>query len=203
MAWNTGTSFVAGSAWGATQANGVGLDLRTWGGAVDGGGYNLANVGALTCATLSATALGAALNAAGYSVSNLGNLAFAASKSITGLTTLTMGAGSGTPGINLNGGNSGADGPFISGKAAGVNEWLIASTRCWTAGGAAGLALGTLGATGFSVYTNSSARVTVSSAGVVRLHNTPVYADNTAARAGGLTAGMQYRTAAGVRMEVF
>lgn len=32
---------------------------------------------------------------------------------------------------------------------------------------------------------------------------TPVYADNTAALAGGLTAGMEYRTATGIKMEVY
>lgn len=32
---------------------------------------------------------------------------------------------------------------------------------------------------------------------------TPIYADNTAALAGGLTAGMTYRTSTGIRMEVF
>lgn len=48
MAWNTSTSYTAASAWGADEANGVGLDLRTWGGPVDAAGNNLSNLGVLT-----------------------------------------------------------------------------------------------------------------------------------------------------------
>lgn len=48
MAWNTGTSYTAASAWGATEANGVGLDFRTWGSNVDAASYNLSNLGVLT-----------------------------------------------------------------------------------------------------------------------------------------------------------
>jgi hypothetical protein len=39
--------------------------------------------------------------------------------------------------------------------------------------------------------------------GVVKRWGTPVYADNVAATAGGLTAGDEYRTPTGVRMEVY
>jgi hypothetical protein len=35
------------------------------------------------------------------------------------------------------------------------------------------------------------------------MYFTPVYADNAAALSGGLTAGMEYRTATGVKMEVY
>ncbi len=40
-------------------------------------------------------------------------------------------------------------------------------------------------------------------AGNYKRIGTPVYADNTAALSGGLTAGMEYRTSAGVKMEVY
>lgn len=39
--------------------------------------------------------------------------------------------------------------------------------------------------------------------GVLKRIGTPVYADNAAALSGGLTAGMEYRTATGIKMEVY
>lgn len=57
MAWNSRTN------WGPsdnkptyTDLNSWGLDLRTWGGNVDAGGYNLTNLGSLSATTVSATA---------------------------------------------------------------------------------------------------------------------------------------------------
>jgi len=43
MAWNTGNSYVGGTAVTAALINGIGNDFRTWGGNVDGGGYQLTN----------------------------------------------------------------------------------------------------------------------------------------------------------------
>ncbi len=43
MAWNTGTTYSSGSALSAALVNGIGTDLRAWGGNVDGAGYDLAN----------------------------------------------------------------------------------------------------------------------------------------------------------------
>src|ERR1035441_8468532 len=48
MAWSTGNSYTTGTAITAAIMNGIGNDLRTWGGNVDGGGNNLANVAQLT-----------------------------------------------------------------------------------------------------------------------------------------------------------
>ncbi|PKP28668.1 MAG: hypothetical protein CVU01_03710 [Bacteroidetes bacterium HGW-Bacteroidetes-18] len=46
-------------------------------------------------------------------------------------------------------------------------------------------------------------RIEVDEDGNYKRIGTPVYADNAAALAGGLTAGMEYRTATGVKMEVY
>lgn len=59
MAWNTGTSYSSGSALTAAIISGIGNDLRTWGGNVDGGGYTLANVAAMTVTTHNATTVNA------------------------------------------------------------------------------------------------------------------------------------------------
>ena len=48
MAWNTGNSYTTTSPVNAALMNGIGNDLRTWGGNVDAGGNNLANVAQLT-----------------------------------------------------------------------------------------------------------------------------------------------------------
>jgi hypothetical protein len=46
-------------------------------------------------------------------------------------------------------------------------------------------------------------RMRIDNLGRLTRFGTPVYADNTAALTGGLTAGMEYRTATGVKMEVY
>jgi len=48
MAWNTGNSYVSGTAVTYTLMNGIGNDLRTWGGNVDAGGYSLNNCAGVT-----------------------------------------------------------------------------------------------------------------------------------------------------------
>ena len=47
MAWNTGNSYTTASAITAAIMNGIGNDLRTWGGNVDGGGNSLLNLALL------------------------------------------------------------------------------------------------------------------------------------------------------------
>ena len=48
MGWITGNSYTTTSPVNTALINGIGSDLRTWGGPVDAGGNNLANVAQLT-----------------------------------------------------------------------------------------------------------------------------------------------------------
>lgn len=50
---------------------------------------------------------------------------------------------------------------------------------------------------------NTTTTMTIKPSGVINHVGTPVYADNAAALAGGLVAGDEYRTATGVKMEVY
>ena len=51
MAWLSSNSFVAGNAMSHAYLNNLANDIRAWGGDVNGGGYNLSNLAALTAAT--------------------------------------------------------------------------------------------------------------------------------------------------------
>lgn len=53
MAWLSRNNFVAGEAMSHAFLNNLANDVRAWGGNVNGGGYNLSNVGALTVASIS------------------------------------------------------------------------------------------------------------------------------------------------------
>jgi hypothetical protein len=46
-------------------------------------------------------------------------------------------------------------------------------------------------------------RMVMDEEGLITHFGTPVFSDNTAAKAGGLVAGMEYRTSTGIKMEVF
>lgn len=62
---------------------------------------------------------------------------------------------------------------------------------------------GSVGDVGTITFAGSPANMKFKPTGVVNTPNTPVYASNVAALAGGLVVGDNYRTAAGVKMEVF
>jgi hypothetical protein len=59
------------------------------------------------------------------------------------------------------------------------------------------------GADDFSIFTNGVQRFTIKSDGIVNIVNTPVYATNALALAGGLVAGDIYKSATGVLSIVF
>ena len=250
MAWNTGTSFVAGSAWGATQANGVGLDLRTVGGNVDYAGYNLSNLGVLS------------FHASGYVSGNVGlgvvptdkltfaELAYVPSEngpcirwqSTGGALIYRMGArinasgvgriaidgysGSGTYAerlcINDSGnvgiGTESPSGPLHVSNASDPTIILQdsdvnASGEHWYFRNNAGRFIVGQTTSADGSWSAWAERMVFTSGGNVGIGKTPgskfavsglpTYADNTAAIAGGLTAGDCYRTAAGVVMVTY
>jgi hypothetical protein len=135
----------------ATVLNNIGADIRTWGGAVDGGGNALANISSL--AVYGSAGIGIATSSADFA---------------SGLKyTFARDGSSGF--LFITGGQDGFSGFTFKTKTGGSTI------------------------SPFSILNN----------GVIKLANTPVYADNAAAIAGGLTAGMQYRTSTGTRMEVY
>jgi hypothetical protein len=85
------------------------------------------------------------------------------------------------------------DGGFMihkagAGKGAGKSRWQVITGQKTTSG------------TNMQVET---LRMEIDENGYLKRIGTPVYADNTTALAGGLTAGMEYRTSTGIKMEVY
>jgi hypothetical protein len=59
-------------------------------------------------------------------------------------------------------------------------------------------------ASGYKFNTdNTTTRLTIKSTGIINISNAPVYADNTAAIAGGLVSGDVYKTSTGQLMIVY
>jgi hypothetical protein len=137
-------------------------------------------------------------NAGGFNLSALGVLTFAAG----GYINSDLGIKTATPGARLSLGSPIQTNALYVFEQPGAAKYGlgIGSYQLQIYSGAeaaTSIALGTYDGTTFT------AKMTIASSGIVTHVGTPVYADNAAAIAGGLTAGMQYRTAAGVRMEVF
>ena len=97
MAWNTGNSYVGGTAVTAALINGIGNDFRTWGGNVDAGGYSLVNCAGVTTNLLTilsgnlisiqTTANAIALNLSAAIPSGVGASAFLQAYTTTGVTS--------------------------------------------------------------------------------------------------------------------
>lgn len=180
MAWNSSTSWVSGDTPTlATVLNNIGLDIRTWGGNVDGGGYNLTNLAQI------------------HGASNVLKLY---TNSTERVRVTDIGVGIGTAGapdtvLHVKGSaatiklsdNGGGYCAMVFDTAARDLEWINE------------------GAGGFNLYdlTAAAYRLKIGSTGVLSIVTTPTYADNTAALAGGLIAGMVYRTSTGTLMVVY
>jgi hypothetical protein len=160
MAWNTSTSYTSASAFDSTVMNGVGSDLRTWGGNVDGGGFNLANV-----ASIYTTGLVGIGTASPHRI-----LEVSSTFCEIGMTDTTLGT-------NL---------------------------KSWRVYQSVGIfRIGTVN----DAFSSGSDAISITRAGLVgigtnsptaplQVVGVPVYANNAAAIAGGLTAGAFYRTGA-------
>ena len=98
----------------------------------------------------------------------------------TGTNTVQVIIGNGSastaPQLYINGGTSGANGPGIYGQGAGSTEWLIASLRSATGGGATGMVDYVYGANPRVFYTNGTERMRIDSSGNVLIGKTSVIA---------------------------
>jgi hypothetical protein len=172
MAWLSITTHASGDTPVlATVLNNIGADIRTRGGAVDGGGYDCTNNGNVALA--SGKKLGVGITAA-YPLHVSGQEgALAAATNVYALAVFSDGGGASNSGIAFNTGATGAT--AWRGFMVEKNGQLFGITR--------------YDSTGAGGYVGD---FWIRSNGIVSIANVPAYANNAAAITGGLVAGDLY-----------
>lgn len=165
----------------ATVLNNIGNDIRTAGANHDMAGYAIANVGGIAFASGGSISTAVLMNYGGSMSSRPAVSASRINGEISGMLTASF-DDAGFLRLSAGGGTSAGTKAYIDlsgySPTADLEDTIVFGTR-------------------------NVERMRIGPTGKITFANTPVYADNTAAIAGGLTAGMQYRTSTGVRMEVF
>ena len=105
-------------------------------------------------------------------IDSSGNVGIGTTGTNTVSVTIGNGSASTAPQLYINGGTSGANGPGIYGQGAGSTEWLIASLRSVTGGGATGMVDYVYGANPRVFYTNATERMRINSTGNVLVNKT-------------------------------